>query len=195
MVTLKLNIYLSNLGCYLLQKKMEGVGVLMTCPMLTYLEEELEKRFTLFRFWESHSETQFLEQKSDSILAVVGNASFNADSDLIDALPHLQIVASYSVGVDKIDLNKCEKRGIRVTNTPDVLTEDVADTAIGLILATLRKICACDGFVRNGSWKNGDFELTTKVRELGFLILCDNFMRIFYYFEGRYSSPCLFIIP
>ncbi|KAL2516174.1 Glyoxylate/hydroxypyruvate reductase A HPR2 [Forsythia ovata] len=100
---------------------MEGVGVLMTCPMLAYLEQELDERFKLFRLWELHSKTQFLEQNSDSILAVVGNASSNADTDLIDALPHLQIVASYSVGVDKIDLNKCKKRGIRVTNTPDVL--------------------------------------------------------------------------
>ncbi|KAH6758273.1 D-isomer specific 2-hydroxyacid dehydrogenase family protein [Perilla frutescens var. frutescens] len=49
-----------------------------------------------------------------------------------------------------------------VTNTPDVLTDDVADLAIGLALATLRRICACDAFVRSGSWRSGDFELTTK---------------------------------
>lgn len=53
--------------------------------------------------------------------------------------------------------------GIRVTNTPDVLTDDVADAAIGLALATLRKICGCDRFVRSGLWRNGDFELGFKV--------------------------------
>ncbi|KAL0397053.1 UNVERIFIED_CONTAM: Hydroxyphenylpyruvate reductase [Sesamum calycinum] len=57
---------------------------------------------------------------------------------------------------------KCKERGIRVTNTPDVLTDDVADVAIGLALATLRKICLADGFVRSGQWRNGDFELANK---------------------------------
>ncbi|KAF8396458.1 hypothetical protein HHK36_018077 [Tetracentron sinense] len=57
---------------------------------------------------------------------------------MINSLPKLEIISSYSVGLDKIDLARCKEKGIRVTNTPDVLTEDVADLAIGLILATLR---------------------------------------------------------
>ncbi|KAG9141486.1 hypothetical protein Leryth_001933 [Lithospermum erythrorhizon] len=75
---------------------------------------------------------------------------------------NLEIISSYSVGVDKIHLEKCKLRGVRVTNTPHVLTDDVADIAIGLILATLRKICAADEFVRKKLWKNGDFQLTSK---------------------------------
>lgn len=134
----------------------------MTCPMLSYLEQQLNKRFNLFRFWEAPCKSEFLIRHSDSVRAVVGNAFFGADSDLIDALPNLEIVSSYSVGLDKIDLAKCKERGIRVTNTPDVLTDDVADAAIGLALATLRKICVADRFVRRGFWKNGDFALTTK---------------------------------
>lgn len=136
----------------------------MTCPMLSYLEEELNKRFNLFRFWEAPCKSEFLTRHSDSVRAVVGNAFFGAESELINALPNLEIVSSYSVGLDKIDLAKCKERGIRVTNTPDVLTDDVADAAIGLTLATLRRICVADGFVRRVLWKNGDFELTTKVR-------------------------------
>lgn len=148
-------------------------GVLMTYPMSAYLEQELEKRFTLFKLWESPSKTQFLTRYADSVKAVVGDTKISADSELIDSLPRLEIVASYSVGLDKIDLNKCRERGIRVTNTPDVLTDDVADVAIGLALATLRKICASDGFVRSGLWRNGDFDLATKVCELGiFLLWC-----------------------
>ncbi|XP_069148553.1 hydroxyphenylpyruvate reductase-like [Solanum lycopersicum] len=141
---------------------MAKIGVLVICPMLSYLEEELDKRFNLFRLWEAPSKSEFLTQNSDSIRAVVGSASFGADSELIDALPNLEIVSSFCVGLDKIDLVKCKERGIRVTNTPDVLTDDVADAAIGLILATLRRICVADGFVRSGLWKNGDFELTSK---------------------------------
>lgn len=138
------------------------MGVLMTCPMSFYLEKELDKRFKLFRLWNVTSKSEFLEENWESIRAVVGNAAFGAESELIESLPRLEIVSSYSVGLDKIDLVKCKERGVRVTNTPDVLTDDVADLAIGLILATLRRICVCDGFVRNGFWKNGDFDLTTK---------------------------------
>ncbi|KAL1199380.1 Glyoxylate/hydroxypyruvate reductase A HPR2 [Cardamine amara subsp. amara] len=141
---------------------MESIGVLMMCPMSSYLENELQKRFNLHRFWNSPEKSVFLENHRNSIRAVVGNASAGADAQLIDDLPKLEIVSSFSVGLDKIDLGKCKEKGIRVTNTPDVLTEDVADLAIGLILALLRRLCECDRYVRSGKWKQGDFQLTTK---------------------------------
>lgn len=143
---------------------MDSIGVLLACPMSPYLQQELEKRFRLFKFWQFPQRTQFLEEHAGSIRAVVGNTSAGADAELIEALPKLEIVASYSVGLDKIDLGKCREKGIRVTNTPDVLTEDVADLVIGLCLAVLRRICASDKYVRSGKWKKGDFKLTTKVR-------------------------------
>ncbi|KAE8735688.1 rop guanine nucleotide exchange factor 12-like [Hibiscus syriacus] len=141
---------------------MESIGVLMACPMNPYLEQELDKRFTLHRFWKVPEKSTFLSTHSNSIRAVVGNAFAGADAQLIEALPKLEIVASFSVGLDKIDLAKCKEKGIRVTNTPDVLTEDVADLAIGLILAVLRNLCECDRYVRSGKWKKGSYMLTTK---------------------------------
>ncbi|XP_019194430.1 PREDICTED: hydroxyphenylpyruvate reductase-like [Ipomoea nil] len=141
---------------------MESIGVLMAIPMNPYLEQELDKRFKLFRFWNFPQKKEFLRENANAIRAVVGNASAGADAELIDALPKLEIVSSFSVGLDKIDLAKCREKGIRVTNTPDVLTEDVADLAIGLMLAVLRRICECDRFVRTGLWKMGNFKLTTK---------------------------------
>ncbi|KAL1559078.1 Glyoxylate/hydroxypyruvate/pyruvate reductase 2kgr [Salvia divinorum] len=141
---------------------MENVGVMMTTPMSAYLEQQLQQRFTLFKLWESPSPTQSLTRRADLVKAVVGDTKIGADSELIDSLPRLEIVSTYSVGLDKIDLEKCRERGIRVTNTPDVLTEDVSDLAIGLALASLRKICACHAFATTGSWKNGDFQLATK---------------------------------
>lgn len=131
--------------------------------MSTPLEEELDKKFKLFRFWNFPDKIDFLKQNSNSIRAVVGNATAGADASLIDSLPKLEIISSFSVGLDKIDLGYCKQKGIRVTNTPDVLTEDVADIAIGLILATLRRICESDQYVRKGLWKLGDFKMTTKV--------------------------------
>ena len=142
---------------------MESIGVLLTCPMNTYLEQELDKRFKLFRFWDYSSSKDFFKEHSNSIRAVVGNTTMGADAEMIEALPKMEIVSSFSVGLDKIDLARCKEKKIRVTNTPDVLTEDVADLAIGLILATLRRICESDRYVRSGSWKEGDFKLTTKV--------------------------------
>ncbi|XP_047329595.1 glyoxylate/hydroxypyruvate/pyruvate reductase 2KGR-like [Impatiens glandulifera] len=142
---------------------MESIGVLMTCPMNTYLEQELDKRFKLFRFWHFPQEQTFLKEHSATIRAVVGNASIGANANLIDALPSLEIVSSFSVGLDKVDLPKCKDKRIRVTNTPDVLTEDVADLAIGLMIATLRRLCESDRYVRGGLWKKkGDFKLTSK---------------------------------
>ncbi|KAJ0006971.1 hypothetical protein Pint_29757 [Pistacia integerrima] len=145
---------------------MESIGVLMVCPMNTYLEQELEKRFNLFKFWNFPDKTQFLNTHKNSIRAVVGNATAGADAELIEALPKLEIVASFSVGLDKVDLGKCKEKGIRVTNTPDVLTEDVADLAIGLSLAVLRRLCESDRYVRSGKWKKGDYKLTTKRAEI-----------------------------
>ncbi|GMH03686.1 hypothetical protein Nepgr_005525 [Nepenthes gracilis] len=141
---------------------MESIGVLMACPMNAYLEDELCKRFNLLRFWNFPDTTEFLKRNANSIRAVVGNAAAGADAKLIESLPDLEIVASFSVGLDKIDLAKCKEKGIRVTNTPDVLTDDVADLAIGLMLATLRRIPASDRYVRGGTWKKGDFKLTTR---------------------------------
>ncbi|XP_061359345.1 glyoxylate/hydroxypyruvate/pyruvate reductase 2KGR-like isoform X1 [Gastrolobium bilobum] len=141
---------------------MESVGVLMTCPMHSYIEEELAKRFNLFKLWNYSSLRCFSEAHANSIRALVGNTKVGADANTIDSLPKLEIVSTYSVGLDKIDLKKCREKGIRVTNTPDVLTDDVADVAIGLALAVVRRICESDRFVRNGLWKNSDFQLTTK---------------------------------
>ncbi|KAH1091011.1 hypothetical protein J1N35_018268 [Gossypium stocksii] len=142
---------------------MNNIGVLMTCPMSEYLENQLENRFNLFKLWNHSSPNpHFLETHSSSIKAVVGNTKIGADANMIDSLPNLEIVASYSVGLDKIDLGKCKEKGIKVTNTPDVLTDDVADLGIGLALAVLRKMCVCDRFVRSGDWINGDFGLASK---------------------------------
>ncbi|GLT32671.1 hypothetical protein SLA2020_073190 [Shorea laevis] len=141
---------------------MESIGVLMICPMNGYLEQELEKRFSLLRLWTAPQKSGFLDTHKNSIRAVVGYATAGADAQMIEALPKLEIVASFSVGVDKIDLGKCKEKGIRVTNTPDVLTDDVADLAIGLMLAVLRKLCESDRYVRSGKWKRGEFRLSRK---------------------------------
>ncbi|KAL5757897.1 hypothetical protein ACOSP7_020508 [Xanthoceras sorbifolium] len=141
---------------------MNNIAVLMACPISPYLEQELENSFKVFKIWQFEDRNQFFNTHGKSIRAVVGNATAGADAELIESLPKLEIVSSYSVGLDKIDLVKCREKGVRVTNTPDVLTDDVADLAIGLTLAVLRRLCESDRYVRSGKWKKGDYKLTTK---------------------------------
>ncbi|RDX88553.1 Hydroxyphenylpyruvate reductase, partial [Mucuna pruriens] len=141
---------------------MGSIEVLLVAQVMPYLEQELNKRYKLFRIWDYPQRAQFLTNHGATIRAVVATSGAGADAALIDALPNLEIVSSCSVGVDRIDLDKCREKGIRVTNTPDVLTDEVADLTVGTILALLRRICECDRFVRNGKWKQGDYKLTTK---------------------------------
>ncbi|XP_042486362.1 glyoxylate/hydroxypyruvate/pyruvate reductase 2KGR-like [Macadamia integrifolia] len=144
---------------------MENVCVMMTCPCSpsSYLKEEIDKQFKLFRYWEFANKEDFLKANAESIRAIVCNTAVGADAETIDLFPNLEIVSTFSVGLDKIDLVKCKEKGIRVTNTPDVLTDCVADTAMSLMLAIFRKICEHDRYVRSGSWATkGDMELTTK---------------------------------
>ncbi|KAJ1685099.1 hypothetical protein LUZ63_016489 [Rhynchospora breviuscula] len=144
---------------------MDKIGVLVTHKPLPYLEQELTRRgCRLFRLWESPESRrlEFCRQNAADIQAIVGNSNYGADAATIDALPKLEIVASFSVGLDKVDLPKCKERGIRVTNTPDVLTDDVADLAIGLAISVMRRIPSADKYARSGAWKKGEYTLTTR---------------------------------
>ena len=86
---------------------------------------------------------------------------FPIDRGLIESLPKLEIIANFGVGYDGIDLKAAAERGIVVTNTPDVLTEEVADTALGLLLMTVRELSAAERHLRAGKWASeGGYPLT-----------------------------------
>ena len=106
------------------------------------LEAALAERFTLHR-----------KDPPATTRAIVGGGSSVIDEALLDRLPALEIVAIHGVGYDGIDLAATKARGIAVTTTPDVLTDDVADLAIGLMLAVQRGIVANDRAVRGGGWQ------------------------------------------
>jgi lactate dehydrogenase-like 2-hydroxyacid dehydrogenase len=106
------------------------------------LEDALAERFTLHR-----------KDPPATTRVIVGGGTSVVDAALLDRLPALEIVAIHGVGHDGIDLAATRARGIAVTTTPDVLTDDVADLAIGLMLAVQRRIVANDRAVRDGGWK------------------------------------------
>ncbi len=97
------------------------------------------------------------------IMAVVTSGGRGADAALIEALPALQLIAVYGVGYDKVDLAAASQHNVAVTNTPDVLTADVADMALALTLALARRIVDGDAFVRSGTWINESMPLTGTV--------------------------------
>ena len=78
-----------------------------------------------------------------------------ANADLMKALPDVRLIASGGVGLDRIDLKEAGRRGIAVTHTPDELTEDTADTAIGMIFGVSRRMVEADRYVRSGGWLKG----------------------------------------
>jgi lactate dehydrogenase-like 2-hydroxyacid dehydrogenase len=93
------------------------------------------------------------------VRAILTTGHAGADAALIAALPALEIVACFGVGVDGVDFAATGARGLPVTNTPDVLTGDVADLAIALALAVMREIPRADAHVRSGAWKAGGMPL------------------------------------
>jgi len=90
------------------------------------------------------------------IRGLVSWARYAVTAEMMDCLPRLKILAGFGVGYDRFDLAAAKKRGVVVTNTPDVLTEDVADLAIALTLAVLRRVVALDRFLRAGRWAAGE---------------------------------------
>jgi lactate dehydrogenase-like 2-hydroxyacid dehydrogenase len=124
--------------------------------------EALEQRFTVHRLWEAPDRAGFLAKVGLSVRALGTRGDLVVDAALTEALPALEIIACNGVGVDGIDLAYAKRRGIAVTNTPDVLTDDVADMGLALLLATARRIPAGDAFVRSGAWAEGPMALTTR---------------------------------
>lgn len=130
--------------------------LVVVSPLLPALMEALDREYTLHRLWLMDDANVFLKSQGASIQGLVTNFVFGADTALLEALPNLKIVASYGVGVDRIDLDTVKQRKLVLTNTPDI-SEPVADTAIALLLAVTRRICEADRFVRAGKWVQGAF--------------------------------------
>lgn len=142
----------------------------MVCPMMEHVTAALDRDFTLHRLWQAEDRAAFLKAAAGARgVATIGYRG--ADAALMDALPRLEIIACFGVGIDGVDLAHAARRGLIVTNTPDVLNDEVANTAIALLLAVTRQICVGDRYVREGRWLEQPMWLTRTVvgRRLGIL--------------------------
>jgi lactate dehydrogenase-like 2-hydroxyacid dehydrogenase len=97
------------------------------------------------------------------VTALIGTGAAKVDKKLLTMLPNLKLIAICGVGYDGVDVTACKDKGIVVTHTPGVLTDDVADLAMGLVLSIGRRIPQADKFVRNGDWVDDQFALMHKV--------------------------------
>lgn len=135
-------------------------------------EEPLARSFTLHRYFEAEDKAAFLASVGPSIRGIATRGDLGAGKAILDACPKLEVISVYGVGYDAVDIETCRARGIRVTNTPDVLTRDVADLAVGMMLAQARAIPAAERWARDGSWSGkGGFPLTRRAwgRRVGIL--------------------------
>lgn len=143
---------------------MDKPGLLVVGVLPEWDLAALAQRFTLHLLYEAPDRTTFLAQHGPAIRAIATKGELGADAAMMDACPDAKIIACYGVGVDAIDLAAARARGVAVTNTPDVLTEEVADMAFALLLATARAIPEGDAYVRSGAWaKQGPMRLATRV--------------------------------
>ena len=119
------------------------------------------KDFVLHRLWTAPDREAFLAQVGPRVRAIASAGGHAAvDANLMSRLPKLEIVSSFGVGYDHVDAKWAGQHGITVTNTPDVLTEEVADTAIGLLLCTVREFPQAERYLRAGKWLEKDYRLS-----------------------------------
>jgi hydroxypyruvate reductase len=145
--------------------------LLLIEPMSPEAEAKLDAAYQVHRLFATSDPTALVRRIGSRIRAIVTGGGAGADNALVDALPALEIIAINGIGTDAVDLAHARARSVRVTTTPDVLTDDVADMAWALLLATARHLCAADRFVRAGCWPHGHPPLATKVsgKRLGIL--------------------------
>jgi lactate dehydrogenase-like 2-hydroxyacid dehydrogenase len=126
--------------------------LVLTHAIMSSVDAELERDYAVHRVDGRADIGSLPEVVRRRVRAIATRAGVGATPELVEALPELEIIAIYGVGTDTVDLEHAKARGVRVTNTPDVLTDDVADMALGLALAALRRLCVGDRFVRDGRW-------------------------------------------
>jgi lactate dehydrogenase-like 2-hydroxyacid dehydrogenase len=138
----------------------EKPDLLLLGPPRPVFLNGLSPAFTVHRLPEQNAEAALAELAPRLCAIAVSSVVDRVDAALMACLPRLAIVSTFGVGYDHIDARYAGAQGIVVTNTPDVLTEEVADTAIGLLLCTVREFGAAERFVRAGKWLERGYPLS-----------------------------------
>ena len=143
---------------------MSSVPVLMPASMPPVVVQGLEGQFKLHKAWEAPDRDAFMREVGPEIRGVALGGHTKVDAAFFDRFPKLEIVSSFGVGYDYIDAAEAGRRGVIVTNTPDVLTDEVADLTVGLLIATVRQLPQVDRYLREGRWLEKPYPLTATLR-------------------------------
>ena len=134
------------------------VTILVPGKLSDHAAKRLDKTFDMVRI-ETADAAKITPELAQTVRGIAAFGGINAG--FMDALPKLEIVASFGVGYDSVDAGHAGKKSVMVTNTPDVLTEEVADTALGLLINTIRELPQAENYLREGRWaKEGPYRLT-----------------------------------
>jgi hydroxypyruvate reductase len=145
--------------------------IIITAPLPPFLYDPLKATYTCHDYVQAADPPGLLAACGRRIRGLVQGGGTLTPTTLLDALPALEIISVFGVGYDGVPVDYCRQRGVKVTNTPDVLTDDVADVAVALILMTGRGFVRANRFVHAGDWLKRGPELTTKLggRTVGIL--------------------------
>lgn len=138
--------------------------ILITGPMYPPTLAELEQTYSAHRLWTAPDQEGLIASLADKVTAVASSNSGGIDGATMAKLPKVKVIAHFGVGYDTVDMETARTRGISVTNTPDVLTDEVADLAMALLLATVRRVPQGDRYVREGKWLKGPMALTESLQ-------------------------------
>lgn len=146
--------------------------ILQVGPYPAWDQEPLDAAFEIHRLFDAQDREACLATCGNDVRAIATRGELGADRAMITACPNLEMIAVYGVGYDAVDLDACREHGIAVTNTPDVLTEDVADLGVAMMLCQSHGMVGAETWVRDGSWSTkGLFPLKRRVfgRKAGIL--------------------------
>ena len=147
---------------------MSKPALLTTGPMMPLIEEGIAKAFTVHRLHEAPDHNALFKKIAPDVRAICtgSHTGVRTDEAMMAQFPHLKIIGNFGVGYDTIDVAVAARRGVVITNTPDVLTEEVADTALGLLLGTVREFYQAEKWLRDGRWpKEAEYRLTASLRD------------------------------
>src|SRR5437762_3862849 len=142
---------------------MSQPDIIVTAPLPPFLYDPLKRDFRCVDYHAAADKAALLKNEGARIRGLVQGGGTVTPTSLLDALPHLEIISVFGVGYDGVPVDYCRKRGVKVSNTPDVLTDDVADVAVALIMMTGRGFARLERFARAGDWEKRSVELTTKL--------------------------------
>lgn len=126
--------------------------ILQVGPYPAWDQEPLDAAYHMHRLFEAADRDAFLAEVGPKVRGIATRGELGANAAMIAACPNLEIISVYGVGYDAVDLSAAKARGIRVTNTPDVLTNDVADLGVAMMLVQSRGMIGAETWVRDGSW-------------------------------------------